>query len=287
MEANENTSLYDEEQLKLAQKAGLRLLLEIDRLSESYGFNYFLDSGTLIGAVRHRGFIPWDDDVDIAMKRADFERFLSVKDELNEGFELVMPDGYADGKAFYDFTPRIIYMGSRRHEEDEESAYYGGKLNHLWMDIFILDELPDNALSAFVIRFLQKFVYGLAMSRRYRIDYESYGFMEKLEVKLLQALGKLFALDRIFSMQERISERYNGRGMRAYYYSNYQPDYLYVSVERSLVESIERMGFEGHELSVPSGYDRILDTVYGDYMKLPPKEKQVPSHHSEKIEVFE
>ena len=63
---------YDREQLRIAQEAGLRMLLEIDRLSELYGFRYFLDAGTLLGAVRHQGFIPWDDDVDVAMPREDF-----------------------------------------------------------------------------------------------------------------------------------------------------------------------------------------------------------------------
>ena len=90
--------------------ANLKILKEIDRICRKYKIQYALDAGTLIGAVRHKGFIPWDDDADIVFTRNQFEAFKKVvRRELPDTMELVEPDSFHGGKAFFDFTPRIIY----------------------------------------------------------------------------------------------------------------------------------------------------------------------------------
>lgn len=277
---------YDRAKLRKAQDAGLRMLLEIDRLCERYGLTYFLDAGTLLGAVRHEGFIPWDDDVDIVMPRKDFDGFYAHRDELSPELELVMPDGYRDGEAFYDFTPRIIDLKSRRHQTDEESEYYSGKLNHLWTDIFILDEIPDKPFEDWITRFRQKVIYGMSMPRRYKVDLSKYGLMDKLRVAVLTLMGRAFPQKKLFEMQDRLSRRFDGSGTRRVYYSNYQPDYMQVTLNKEWIRPGERLPFEGHMLSVPSDHDAVLREIYGDYMKLPPKEERLPSHHSEDIEIF-
>ena len=109
--------VYNTVRLKEAQDASLEILLEIDRICRANDIRYLMDAGTLLGAVRHKGFITWDDDVDIAMTRDNFDRFYEAvrgKDgEVPEGglpetMQLVMPDEYRNGEAFYDFTPRVI-----------------------------------------------------------------------------------------------------------------------------------------------------------------------------------
>ena len=281
------TAYYDSGSLKKAQQASLAILLEVDRICRKHGIRYLLDAGTLLGAVRHKGFIPWDDDVDIAMTRGEFERFREVlKDgELGEGFELVMPDGYRGGEAFYDFTPRIIYLKSRRHQSGAEMDYYGGRLNHLWVDIFILDNIPDNRALDALTRFLQKVIYGLSMPKRYGVRLGKYAPADKLRVAVLCFLGRLVPMKRLFAAQQRLSVRYNKTVTHNLYYSNYQPDYLHDTIKREWSENVTELPFEGHMLMAPAGYDSVLREIYGDYMQLPPEDKRVPSH-SDDIEVF-
>lgn len=280
------TPSYDKEKLKEAQRVSLDILLEIDRICRKNGIKYLMDAGTLLGAVRHQGFIPWDDDIDIAMTRENYERFKAIASrELKNGMELILPDSYNGGKAFYDFTPRIIYLKSRRHEDSGEMEYYDGKLNHLWVDIFILDNIPDSTAADKITRLRQKIIYGFAMTKRYRLDMSKYTGMDKMKVRVLAALGKSMDMRRLFREQEALSVKYNGSRTKRLYYSNYQPDYLHDTVMREWSEETTELMFEGHNLMAPKGYDKVLREIYGDYMQLPPEESRVPSH-SDDIEVF-
>lgn len=278
---------YDKENLKKAQDISLKILLEVDRICRENGIKYLMDSGTLLGAVRHKGFIPWDDDIDIAMTRENFERFKkTAPSELPHEMELILPDEYRNGKAFYDFTPRIIYLKSRRHSDSDEMRFYDGKLNHLWVDIFILDNISDSAVKDKLTRFKQKVIYGFAMPKRYKLDMSKYNGTDRFKVSVLAAIGKFVDMRSIFKKQEDLSIKYNSLKTRNMYYSNYQPDYLHDTVKREWSEEITEISFEGHMLMAPAGYDEVLKEIYGDYMQLPPIESRVPSH-SDDIEVFD
>lgn len=278
---------YDKENLKKAQDISLKILLEVDRICRENGIKYLMDSGTLLGAVRHKGFIPWDDDIDIAMTRENFERFKkTAPSALLPEMELVLPDEYRNGKAFYDFTPRIIYLKSRRHSDSDEMRFYDGKLNHLWVDIFILDNISDSAILDKLTRFKQKVIYGFAMSKRCKLDMSKYNGIDRLKVSVLASIGKFVNIRSIFRMQEALSVKYNSAKTKNMYYSNYQPDYLHDTVKREWSEEITELSFEGHMLMAPAGYDEVLKEIYGDYMQLPPIESRVPSH-SDDIEVFD
>lgn len=268
-------------------KANLAVLKEIDRICRKYRLKYLLDAGTLIGAVRHQGFIPWDDDADVAMTRANFDAFLKVAPrELPEGMELVMPGQFHGGQGFYDFTPRIIYKNSRTHAEDEEMAFYDGKLNHLWVDLFVLDGLPDSRLGAAAAKGLQTAVYGLAMGHRFHLDYKKYPPVQRIAVGVLAGIGRRMPLPWIMKLQRTCARMTRKKKTKRLYYSNYQPDYLYVTLEWQWSEDTVDLPFEDTVLMCPSGWHQVLTWVYGDYRKLPPEEKRVPTHSTVEIQVF-
>ena len=186
--------VLSEKELQELHDVLLDAMVQFDVVCKENGIQYFLGGGTLLGAIRHGGFIPWDDDIDIAMTRKDYEalkRLLrSGKKLLPENMELILPDEYRNGRAFYDFTPRIIYKNSRRHGDSREMDYYEGKLNHLWVDIFILDNIPDSPLLDRWVRFRQKVIYGLSMPKRWRLDLGKYSPSDRLKVSLLKGAGE-------------------------------------------------------------------------------------------------
>lgn len=274
--------------LAKVHEANLKILKEIDRICRKYKIKYAMDSGTLLGAVRHQGFIPWDDDVDVVFKRNDYEMFLKVAArELPEGMSLLRPEEIADGKVFYDFTTRIIYEKSSVHEDNEQMRFYEGKLNHLWVDLFVLDRLPDSKPAAARAKFYQKVIYGLAMAHRDKLDFSKYSLTDKLRVGVLAGVGHLIPMRLLFKLQSRVAMKDRSKKTKQWYYSNYQPDYLYVTLENDWCEMVVDLEFEGAKFMAPKGYQHVLEWIYGDYMTLPPEEKRVPAHSTIEIQIYD
>lgn len=271
------------------QKANIYILEEIDRICTKYKINYTLDSGTLLGAIRHGGFIPWDDDADIAMTRSNFEAFKRiVKRELSDKLEFIMPNEFQNGKVFYDFTPRVIYKPSNRYKKEDRNDPYEGKLNHLWVDIFIIDKLPNIKLLKKFTLFSQKLIYLLSMGHRKKLDLKKYKGMMKIAIFIFSIFGNLISMKFLFRIQDKISKLfYKSKKNKSWYYSNYQPDYIDIEVSSKWYEKYIRIQFEDITLSVIDEYENVLQLVYGDYMTLPPKSERVPTHGSTEIEIYE
>ena len=188
--------------LTKVHQANLAILKEIDRICREEGIQYMLDSGTLLGAVRHKGFIPWDDDADVAFTRDNYTKFIrAAKKKLPAGMTLLEPKDLRNGTAFFDFTARICYDKSSTHEDSGEMQFYEGKLNHLWVDLFTIDELPENKASAAFTKLLHTAIYGLAMGHRYHLDFHKYSLPNKIFVGGLSAVGRLIPMKWIRRMQ--------------------------------------------------------------------------------------
>lgn len=274
--------------LTKVHQTNLKILKEIDRICRKYKLQYMLDAGTLLGAVRHQGFIPWDDDADVAFTRNNYEAFLKVvRRELPDTMELVLPSQLGGGKAFFDFTARIIYKNSKMHEDTEMMQFYEGKLNHLWVDLFTIDELPQSKGAAQMTLLMHKIIYGMAMGHRYELDFSKYSLFHKLAVGGMSTVGKMIPLPVLFKLQRMVALKDKKGRSRLRYYSNYQPDYLYVTLQKEWCEDIVDLDFCDTKLMASRHWHDVLTWIYGDYMTLPPKEQRVPAHSSIEIQVFD
>lgn len=136
----ERDGFYVEEEMKRAWAAQMEVLMEIDRICRKYDIRYFADAGTLLGAVRHNGFIPWDDDLDVAMFRKDYMKFINVAQ-----WEIERPAACLDIYHFEERTqPFAMVINTRRGFDlsEEHLRKYHGCPYSIGVDIFILDNMP-------------------------------------------------------------------------------------------------------------------------------------------------
>lgn len=256
------------------------LLAEVDRLCSLHDIKYYMDSGTLIGAVRHKGNIPWDDDVDICMSRRDFERFEKhcLAGELSEGFEYVHPRDYGENH-FFDFIPHIAYTKSHIQADAGEMEFYNGKLNHILLDIFILDDMPPSAVACRWKKLRLKLIYMLSWAHRYEMDYSRYSPAGRLAVAVMSRIGRAFSQTTLLKWYDRVSRSDNGRGYSDSMPTNYPPSFFYVIFKKQWFSDTVKLPMDEFEFCAPAGWDALLRECYGDYMQLPPEEKRHPEHY--------
>lgn len=267
------------ERMEQVHAANLKIIREVDRICRKHGIHYLLDAGTLIGAVRHKGFIPWDDDVDLAFLREEYEKFIKVAPkELPEGLHLWFPADSAKYEAFYDFTPKIIYENSRKRLPDEDTAFYKEELNHICTDIFILDEISENVIARKWQILKNKIIYGMAMGHRRKLDFSKYSFLQKLQVAVLAAVGSMINMELLCKWERKAALKQTKGKSSLLYYSNYEPGYVHMIIPKAGSEQILEVPFEDMQVMIPKGYDEVLKVVYGDYMTLPPEEERKPKH---------
>lgn len=257
------------EQLKKIHFLELKIALEIKRICEKHNIKYFITAGTLLGAVRHGGFIPWDDDMDIGMLRKDYEHFVKVcKTDLGKEFFLQTWD--TDPNYPFSFG-KIRLNGTRLVEEFSEN---GRIHNGIFVDIFPFDNVPDNLKEQkkqekryFICKRLLWIKKG--MGTKMKEDCVK----QAIKYYVFWLFSHLFRYHSIKNYFKKIQSKYNDRDtLKVVTDGSYA--YSKESLERKWVDNLEPIKFEAEEFM--SFKDRIeyLKYFYGDYMKLPPKEKQ-------------
>ncbi|MBQ9539451.1 MAG: LicD family protein [Treponema sp.] len=264
----------EKSQLSRVHAALLETLLELDRVCGENGLQYWLAGGSCLGAVRNGGFIPWDDDADVIMKRGDFEALVAHRDDFGGGFRLVLPHEL-DNDSFIDPVTRVYNLSTRLHESGGRDEFYGEIQNHCWVDIFVYDQVPDSDLLGKVQYRQVMLLYMLLMGHRYRGD-SSWSFtpLQRLVVRAASAVGRLIPARTLLSLYESCSSHYNGHP-RCGRYRGFTVTWDHVWIEtpsEADVETCIRVPFEGVSLPIPVGYDNYLRMIYGDYMREPPKE---------------
>lgn len=259
--------------------AQLKLLKEFDRVCEKYNIKYYLAAGTLLGAVRHKDFIPWDDDVDVYILREDYKEFMNHLNDFQFPFEVHWPQ--KDDTYFWDYTTRLVYKKSKLKFDKNENEYYNHRNNeYLFLDIFVLDRTYEGIKNRIQLVKL-KTIYGLAMSRRYKINYQDYTSpVSKVQAFILTHLGKLFKLSTLYRMYEIEAMKYNNDPQAIYE----QPSNITIKFLGKLFykkewhKEITNLEIHGEHFKSPLQYEEVLESVYGNYMKLPPENLRIPEH---------
>ena len=258
------------------------ILKQIIELCEKHGLRYYLMGGTFLGAVRHQGFIPWDDDIDIGLPRADFEKFWEIAQ-----MELQAPLGYVHFRT----SERHIYCNPKVYNYNTRVIDRSGvteKETYAWIDVFPLDGMPGNSflrkLYGFYLLFLRfLFVYSqfdkiVAVSLKNRVWYEqilvNIGKVVKFD-KILNTRKLMEKIDRALKRFDYETSAYVGNFMGAYRMKEVFPKKYY--------DETADYVFEGMLCKAPKDYDAILTQMYGDYM-VPPEEDLRNKHNTEVIE---
>lgn len=268
--------MQDSYGLKPIHDGLFEIMTAIDDLCKKHGIGYFLDSGTLLGAVRHKDFIPWDDDADLAMTRDNFDKFCQVANELPAPFKFIMPTEY--NGYFFDFVPRIINTEFPLRQETDADRAQNNYQNRLAVDIFLMDRAPDDKKKFSKMVFRQKMIYGYAMAHRYDKHKNEHSFSEKMKIFVLTTMGRFQSLDKIFKKQDSLSSAYRNENTERYCITNAIMKEIHNAYPMACIEETVELPIRDRVFPCPAGYDTILTALYGDYMTPPKTEDRVPMH---------
>ncbi len=257
----------DTEEVKKIQ---IEILDVVSSFCEENNINYWLDGGTLLGAVRHKGYIPWDDDIDIGMLREDYDKFAELFNQSNDRYRFVDIDNTPD---FYVAFGKIIDTQTVLYEPDKN----GNKLA-VNIDLFVYDNAPDD----------DKILYKLYKKREKLLLVSLFiqgdnvlpndTFVKRMTKKIFHLICIPFSREKCIKRIVGISKQY--KDFETKRVGNYTsvPN---VACPKTIFSSFTDVEFEGKCYKAPSGYDEWLKDFYGDYMQLPPKEEQITHHQYE------
>lgn len=253
--------------LEEIKKTELNILLELKKATEENNLRFFISGGSLLGAVRHQGFIPWDDDIDVCMSRPDYDKLCQLYQEGK-----VFPD-YIELQCYENHTGDFPFIKLLDTRTQIEEKYVEGMVKSLWVDILPVDGFPED--EAEVIRIQKKAVrYRKGLMLKFAKPGKGKTMAKRLLKPLVILALKPFSVEWFDKMLKKQIAPY------PYETCKYVGVYtwgLYGLGERMLKEEFEKtvpVTFEGYEFNTFSCWHEYLSGLYGDYMQLPPEEKR-------------
>lgn len=264
-----NAKPLSDSRLKELQSIEMDISLEIQKVCQKHNITFFLSEGSLLGAIRHHGFIPWDDDMDISMPRADYDRFLEVAQaELPEHLVLC-----------YHKTLPSYHLPFAKVISTENHGFYNlkdtalGKYRGVYIDIFPLDYTP-----AYHSRELRNRFRLIRMYRDMLLLKCNYLKKRTIRRTILQIASKFFSNESLHKRIIRLSTKYNSQDCdyMVNFASSYPPPKQVVG--KKCYNSGRYELYEGHLMPVPLESEALLQTIYGDYLDIPPVENRPLRH---------
>lgn len=254
------------EELKELQKYGLDILKEVDKFCRENNIKYFLGEGTLLGAIRHKGYIPWDDDIDILMLREDFEKFVNNFKSEDYGIE------YFNTMKYWNVFAKVRLL--------KETKFYSPRLEKLQkytgprIDIMPLDYFPNK------IKFQERVIIKIVSLLKILLRNKVIPSKKKKNVfgYMVWILAKIIPYKLWVKLINHFTQKFNKN--KCEYVINYGSEYKKTKeiFPIKYFEKSKEVPFENCKFYISPNYDEMLTQIYGDYMTLPPKEKRVIKH---------
>ncbi len=261
----------DHEEAELIKKIEYAILKEIKKICDRHNIRFFMIGGTLLGAVRHHGIIPWDDDIDIGLLRKDYELFIRyAQSELPPYLKTV--NYHTDPNCGEPFT-KIMDMRGKMVEKFTASTKAP---QGVFVDVFPVDNAPDSFVRKTVHRFKNYTIRKLIL-----LD-ANYNFrktgIKKLGYDLLTLYAKCRGRDSLIKAYEKNAAKYADVPCKNVVILGSNYGYEIENIDSEAMAEVKTVPFEDGEYPIPVGYERYLRKVYGDYMQLPPVEKRTNKH---------
>lgn len=268
---------FEPELLRKLQLTEAEMLDEIVRVCDKHKLQYFLIGGTLLGAVRHKGFIPWDDDLDIAMPRKDYEKFQKIcSKELNEQYYLHSIDTDPEYWVSFIKVRKKNTVFEPRQDVTIDTPYKG-----VYIDIFPLDNAKKERS---FLQNIQAYACKGLTSFQYRRRKATMVTKTPVGLKILTPFLSMFSIKTISKWIGSIMQW--NKNEKAPYFVNIGS---FINFHKQTMPKEKflpacKIEFEGKLYSAPRDYDYVLHRLYGDYMQLPPEDKRV-THRPNRIEL--
>ena len=262
--------------LKELQKTQLEILIEFDRICRENNIIYRLHAGTLLGAIRHKGFIPWDDDIDVCMLRNDYEKFIKIcVKELSKKYFLQIPE--TDFEYIHSFA-RIRKNNTILLQDiySEIDMHHG-----IFIDVFPMDNVLPNKIIGRIQKYLVYYIRTLKRLKIKKRCLSSKNVFNTIIKLFIHYLLKPIPMRKMNKLETKAITMFKNKKTKFVTSLTDGSNSIYQRNLTALEEfyELKLLDFEDYKFWGPSNYDKVLSQCYGNYMELPPLEEREPHHN--------